>query len=106
MLGRMATPFQTYTVHYQSSAGSEAFIQLFNSGTFVGQITFHKDGTPVPGNVQTASGIHFLNYSLSRFADVLQILQYEGPLTVIIDRATGSGKLVTSFEPVGEQEGV
>lgn len=102
----MATPFQTYTVHYQSGASSEAFIQLFNAGVFMGQLTFHKEGAPVPGNVLTASGIHFLHYSLSRFRDVLQILQYEKPLSVVIDRATGSAKLTTSFEPVGEQEGV
>ena len=102
----MATPFQTYTVHYQSGSSSEAFIQIFNAGVFIGQITFHKDGAAVPGNVLTASGIHFLNYSLSRFRDVLQILQYEKPLSIFIDRATGSGKLLTTFEPAGEQEGV
>ena len=101
-----ATPFQTYTVHYQSGASSEAFIQLFNAGSFMGQITFHKEGTPVPGNVLTAGGTYFLNYSITRFSDVLQILQYEKPLSVFIDRATGSGKLLTSFETVGEQEGV
>jgi hypothetical protein len=102
----MASPFETYTVHYQSGSNTEAFIQLFHSGSFIGQITFFRDGTPSPGNVFTAAGLHFLSYPLSRFSDVLRILQYEKPLSIIIDRASGVGKIVTSFEPVGEQEGV
>jgi hypothetical protein len=103
----MATPFQTYTVHYQSGASNEAFIQLFNANVFMGQITFHKEGAPVPGNVLTAGGIHFLHYSITRFQDVLHILQYEKPLAIFVDSGTGAGKIATTtLEPVGEQEGV
>ena len=101
----MATPFQTYTIHYQSGHPSiEAFIQIFNAGSFIGQLNFHKDSATLPANT-LSGGVHAINYHLSRFRDVLQILQYEKPLQVNV--ASGIGDLMaTGFEPVGEQEGV
>lgn len=100
----MATPFQTYTLHYQSGASIEALIQIFNAGTIVGNIKFHKDGSALPPNT-LAGGIHTLNYHLSRFRDVLQILQYEKPLQVNVTGGVAD-LMATGFEPVGEQEGV
>ena len=100
----MATPFQTYTIHYQSGTAIEAFIQIFNAGSFIGNINFHKDDATLPANT-LIGGVHTINYHLSRFRDVLQILQYEKPLQVNV--ASGIGNLLaTGFEPVGEQEGV
>jgi len=100
----MATPFQTYTIHYQSGTSIEAFIQIFNAGSFIGNINFHKDDATLPANT-LSGGVHTINYHLSRFRDVLQILQYEKPLQVNV--ANGVGNLMaTGFEPVGEQEGV
>jgi hypothetical protein len=101
----MATPFQTYTIHYQSGPGIQAFVQIFNTGAFIGRLNFHSDGTTLPPNSLTGS-IFSINYHLSRFRDVLHILQYEKPLQVHIG-SDGTGILMaTSFEPVGEQEGV
>ena len=100
----MATPFQTYTIHYQSGTAIEAFIQIFNAGSFIGNINFHKDAAPLPANT-LVSGTHTINYHLSRFRDVLQILQYEKPLQVNVANGVGN-LLATGFEPVGEQEGV
>ena len=100
----MATPFQTYTIHYQSGTSIEAFVQIFNAGSFIGNINFLKDDAALPANTLTG-GIHTINYHLSRFPDVLQILQYEKPLQVHV--ANGVDNLMaTGFEPVGEQEGV
>ena len=100
----MATPFQTYTVHYQSGGTIEAQIQIFASGQFIGNITFHKDSASLPANT-LSNGIHNLNYTISRFRDVLQILQYEKPLQVNINNGVAD-LMATGFEPVGEQEGV
>lgn len=101
----MATPFQLYTVHYHSGGSLEAQIQLFNAGSFMGNLNFHKDGTVLPVN-RVAGGIHTINYHISRFRDVLQILQYEKPLKVNITAAGDGEIMATGFEPVGEQEGV
>ena len=80
----MATPFQTYTVHYFSGGIVQAQIQIFASGQFIGNITFHKDSASLPPNT-LSNGVHNLNYTISRFRDVLQILQYEKPLHVNIN---------------------
>ena len=100
----MATPFQRYTLHYQSGGSVEALIQLFNAGVFIGNLTFHKDGTTLPANVLQANGLHAAHYHLSRFRDVLQILQYEKPLHIRINEGVAI-LMATGFEPVGEQEG-
>ena len=101
----MATPFQNYTVHYQSGGTTEALIQLFNAGAFIGNITFHKDGTALPANVLQANGIHSVHYHISRFRDVLQILQYEKPLQIRISAGVAT-LMATGMEPTGEQEGL
>jgi hypothetical protein len=101
----MPTPFQNYTLHYGSGGTTEALIQLFDAGHHMGNLTFHRDGTTLPANVLREDGLHEIHYHLSRFRDVLQILQFEKPLQVHINR-TGVGSLMaTGLEPVGEQEG-
>ena len=101
----MATPFQNYTLHYQSGGSTAAFVQLFNAGRHMGNLNFHKEGTALPANVLQANGIHIINYHISQFRDVLQILQYEKPLHVHITAAGVGDVMATSLEPAGEQEG-
>jgi hypothetical protein len=101
----MPTPFQNYTLHSQSGGSTEALIQLFNAGRHIANINFHADGTALPANVLQANGIHVVHYHLSRFRDVLQILQYEKPLQIHITPAGVGTLMATGFEPVGEQEG-
>ena len=100
----MASPFQTYTLHYLSGGSSEALINLFNDRVLVGVLTFHKDGTELPPNVLLESGVHGVHYHISRFRDVLQILQYEKPLHIRISDGVAN-LMAAGFEPVGEQEG-
>ena len=100
----MATSFQTYTLHYQSGGSSEALIDLFNGRVLVGVLTFHKDGTNLPANVLQEGGVHDVHYHISRFRDVLQILQYEKPLHIRISDGVAN-LMAAGFEPVGEQEG-
>ena len=100
----MATPFQTYTLHYQSGGSTEALINLFNDRVLVGVLTFHKDGTELPPNVLQEGGVHDVHYHISRFRDVLQILQYEKPLHIRIADGVAN-RMAAGFEPVGEQEG-
>lgn len=100
----MATSFQTYTLHYQSGGSSEALINLFNDGVLVGVLTFHREGEPLPANELQEGGVHAVHYHISRFRDVLQILQYEKPLHIRVIDGVAS-LMATGFEPVGEQEG-
>ena len=100
----MAIPFQKYTLHYQSGGDSEAVIDLFNGDVLIGILTFHKDGTALPANVLQEGGVHAAHYHISRFRDVLQILQFEKPLHVRVTAGVAD-LMATAFEPVGEQEG-
>ena len=72
----MATAIQTYRLHYQSGGDTEALINLFDAGVLVGVLTFHKDGAALPANLLQEGGVHGAHYHISRFHDVLQILQY------------------------------
>ena len=100
----MATPFQKYNLTYQSGGTSEAVINLFDNGVLVGVLTFHKEGTELPPNVLQESGLHTAHYHISRFRDVLQILQYEKPLHIRVKDGVAN-LMAVGFEPVGEQEG-
>ena len=100
----MATPFQTYTLNYQSGGSSEALINLFNGRELVGVLTFHREGTNLPENACDESGLHAAHYHISRFRDVLQILQYEKPLHIRVKDGVAN-LMAAGFEPVGEQEG-
>ncbi len=100
----MATPFQTYTIHYQSAPLIQAYVQIFNAGSWIGNLNFYTDGAALPANTLVGTTYN-INYHLSRFRDVLQILEYEKPLSVYLG-TDGTGMIMTSFEPVGEQEGV
>ena len=71
----------------------------------MGDITFHRDGASLPPNVLHPDGRHEIHYHLSRFRDVLQILQYEKPLQIHITSAGVGPLMATGLEPVGEQEG-
>ena len=100
----MAIPFQSYTLHYQSGGSSEALINLFDDRVLVAVLTFHQNDADLPPNVLQEGGVHDVHYHISRFRDVLQILQFEKPLHIRIKN--GMADLMTSgFEPVGEQEG-
>jgi hypothetical protein len=70
----------------------------------VGVLTFHKDGIALPANVLHEGGLHEVHYHISRFRDVLQILQYEKPLHLRISEGVAN-LMAAGFEPVGEQEG-
>ena len=100
----MATPFQTYTLHYHSGGSSEAVIDLFDGRALVGVLTFHKEGTELPANVLQEGGLHAAHYHISRFRDVLQILHYEKPLHIRVKDGVAN-LMAAGFEPVGEQEG-
>jgi hypothetical protein len=100
----MATPIQSYRLHYQSGGNSEALLNLFNGGELIGVLTFHKDGAALPPNVLLETGVHDVHFHLSRFRDVLHILQYEKPLHLrVVDGV--ADLMAIGFEPVGEQEG-
>jgi hypothetical protein len=66
---------------------------------------FYPDNVSLPANQSTVNGI-YLNYRLSRFADVMTMLKEEKPLYLYFDTTKKFGYVGTSSEPVGEQEGV
>jgi hypothetical protein len=100
----MATPFESYNLHYLSGGTAEALINLFHNRVLVGVLTFHKDGTELPPNVSHEDGAHAVHYHISRFRDVLHILQFEKPLHLRVNDGVAN-LMAAGFEPVGEQEG-
>lgn len=74
----------------------------------IGYIRFY-DRDLVPPNAYTGSSPNYhliLNFHISRFKDIVTVLQYEKTLALTMDPNTLVGSVsAISYEPVGEQEG-
>ncbi len=109
MAQNVTKTFESYTLSYRSGHPQmEARIYCFQGTTRVGTIDFIKEGTRIPSNSYDPSvggwGI-FIYFALTRFKDVLTILQYEKPLMLYFTPDTlDAGIITTEYEPVGEQE--
>lgn len=102
--------FDSYQAFYYSGPTQlQAVIQVYASGVFNGRLGFYPDAGPVVpnGEIQpTGVKVPAINYPLSRFSNVMDMLRYEKPLYIFLDTTNGIGFLGTSqLEPVGEQEG-
>ena len=75
--------FQEFTVFYYSTSGTSkeaAYINCFNDKKEqVGSLRFFYDGAPLPANAiqtsPTAPTMAVMNYALSRFSNVLELLR-------------------------------
>lgn len=102
--------FDAYQAFYYSgSTQLQAVIQVYASGVFNGRIGFYPDAGPVvPNGEITPTGIKVpaINFALSRFPAIMDMLRWEKPLYIFLDTSNGIGFVGTAqLEPVGEQEG-
>jgi len=111
-LASVQANISSYVVYYISGSSpaiglaQEAEIDCFGeTGNRAGALYFYPDTIKLPENQNTVNGI-YLNFRMSRFADVITLLKDEKPLYLYFDPANKSGYLGTSNEPIGEQEGV
>jgi hypothetical protein len=98
------TEFDAYVIRYYSGAHIEASILCYKGPAFVGRCRFFKDDGPIPDNITLKSG-PYINFSISRFNDVITILREEKPLYLGFDTNNNIGGVVTDErEEVGEEE--
>ncbi len=80
-------------------------IECYDKGTYVGSLTFHKDGAPIPPDEERPENFIRLHYTASQFNDVIGILRHEKPLYLRLAPSYPMGHISTSErEPVGEEE--
>jgi hypothetical protein len=92
----------TYVINYSSSANGAAVdpeIFLSKSGRYVGKITFSKKAKTEINRDRLR-----VNYPLSSFHDIIDILRNEKPLFLTIFSDLNKCELSTTHEPVGEGE--
>jgi hypothetical protein len=75
---------------------------LFNS-THVSDIYFLEE-LPLKRNNLAQGNIPILNFHLSLFNDIMNIVRYEKPLYIILSTEDWNGSISTNLEPVGEEE--
>lgn len=110
-MAQFTNGFDTYqTFYYSGPTQFSAVIQVYALGVFNGRIGFYPDAGPVVPNGTIApmgTTVPAINYPVSRFKDVMDMLRFEKPLYIWFDSGTGVGFVGTSqMEAVGEQEGV
>jgi len=82
----------------------DAEIDCFDSsGKRAGALYFYSGGGRLPQNQDTVNGI-YLYYRMTRFADLMSLLQNEKPLYLNLNTDNKVGYISTSNEPVGEHE--
>lgn len=101
----MAQQFVSYRLYYYSAPqySWDVLVDLYNEGTWVGRIKFMKEGQAIPANRMRGSAT-VLYYPISHFDNIMTMLRYEKPLYVNLNVANGIGTILTSSEPVGEEE--
>ncbi len=102
--------FDAYQAFYYSGPTQfQGVIQVYASGVFNGRIGFYPDAGPIVPNgeiMPTGVKVPSINYPISRFEAVMDMLRFEKPLYLFLDTVTTIGFIGTSqLEPVGEQEG-
>jgi len=99
--------FDRYILSYDTerkNANVVASITCYTSLPWksVGQILFYLED--IPPNETAGNDFLKLHFSASRFNDIINILRYEKPLSLIMNTDTLYGALQTSSEETGEQE--
>ena len=102
--------FTQYLVYYMTGGSAsvgvpqDAEIDCFDSsGKRAGALYFYSGSGRLPQNQDTVNGI-YLYYRMTRFADVMSLLQNEKPLYLNLNTDNKVGYISTSNEPVGEHE--
>jgi hypothetical protein len=97
--------FDSYEFQYLSAYPYEAIILVYKDRKFVGSITFWKDDGRIPDNKSLPE--ISINYPISRFNDVINILRQEKPLKLFISSENPllGGIMTSEKEPTGELVG-
>ncbi len=82
-----------------------AYVYCFNGSNTVGLLQFFVESADVEQNSYDGQKI-IISYDITRFKDVLQILQQEKPLYLYYDNSGYAYVGTWDKEPTGEQEGV
>jgi hypothetical protein len=103
----MNQKFDSYAIVYIGGPATPkrrgAYIYCYDQGTQVGKMQFFLNSSEVEPNTSSGTQI-VLSFDMSRFKDVVQMLEFEKPLYLYLSGT--DGRLGTSDkEPVGEQEG-
>ena len=97
--------FTKYSISYNTHQLFEAVIVVYSDKGIVGEISFVKNSEVVPTPQILSQSIH-IYYAISRFNDIINILREEKPLELMADTDAKFGAILSSSEPVGEEEGV
>ena len=98
--------FDEYKINYYSALRSSlvARVTLLMGGRGVGWINFVSESAPTPQNQVHVNGGLIINFSESKFSDIVDILRHEDPLFVVLNTDSGGGAIQTDREPIGEEE--
>jgi hypothetical protein len=81
----------------------KAVIQFWGDDGYLGAASFYDDAFELPPAMLYPSGVVGLNYHMSEFAPILDMLRNEKPVFIEFNGELNS-RLTTSGEPVGEGE--
>jgi hypothetical protein len=99
--------FNVYRVYYYSAPqyNWDVRIDLYMNDTEVGTLLFMKEGQAIPAN-SNPGGLPRVHFSVRHFPAIMTMLKEEKPLYLSLNSANGIGTILTTDEPVGEEEGV
>ncbi len=89
----------------QDASNLRAFIHCYYNNENVASLVFYDDDSNIPVNNQNPGQRVNLNYPISAFAELLNVMQHEKPLYFGFITTNKLGYLSTTSEPVGEEEG-
>lgn len=102
--------FTQYLVNYMTGGSAsvgvpqDAQIDCFDSsGSRAGALYFFSGSVKLPQNQESVNGI-YLYFRITRFADVVSLLQNEKPLFLNLNTVNKVGYISTGNQPVGEHE--
>lgn len=106
----VANRFNEYKVGlWGATTGRTAYITCYDAGQFAGRMDFYAEGATLPHdfeyNYRGERLVPILSFPIARFHTILEILRQESPLWLRIFTGQNKGTLLTSDEPVGEEEG-
>lgn len=99
----------TYRVYHYAHGnidGHTVLINCFQANTHRASLFFYRNGVTPQPSLALASGVIYLQFTETRFNEVIATLREEKPIFVSYNDGNGLAYLCTSTEPVGEEEGV
>jgi hypothetical protein len=87
---------------------SAATIVCYQGNQLVGVLSFHERQPPPVNSYRGSRVPHInLNFHISRFNEIMNLIRYQRPLTIWFDVSRSDGGLSSGeIEDIGQQEGV